>query len=545
MTPRKVVLALALAMPLAQAETGAERLLKQDIDRREQERREQRWDDSHSPGVALPPPVTAPEPPAAAAGPCFPVREIRLHPQGVLSAPRTAAILAAYTGRCLSATDLAALQNALNAQALAQGLVTTRVVVPEQNLAAGALALEIWPGRLEAVQAPALSKAELALANPLQPGELLQLRALEQAVDNLNRLASFRASVELLPGEQPGGSIARLAVARGRPWQAALAWQGEALNEKETHSVRASAVADSPLRLADRLVLGVNGHLQDGQVDDAHGANVDYDLPWGWWRFSAGADRFDYRNPVKAGLTTFTASGKSRAWRMEAARSLYRDARYRVGLALHGRRRHNDNFIDDVTLGVSTTRLAIAGARLDVSRVAAPWVWDASLDLENGRGRSPALYAPLDGHYVRALGNTRLEYHAKAAVFSAALSGQWSDARLAPSEQFALTGVVQGFAPLGINANSGTGLQLEAARPIALSAAGLTSLRPSLGVAWALAPHAGGNLVKDEIAAATTGVTLAWKHAVASLGVAVPVNAINTVEAPQDWQLDASFSLQW
>ena len=544
MKTRIVVLGalLACAPGGASAATDPEVLLKQDIDRREQERREQRWDERHAPGSrpALPLP-----PPVAASGPCFPVRRITVHPGDVLPRTRVTALLAAYEGRCLGAAELAAVQHALNSLALETGLVTTRVVVPEQNLAGGELRLEVWPGVLEAQAAPALSPRELALASPLRAGDLLQLRALEQAVDNLNRLASFRSTIDLKPGEQPGGSVALLTVQRARPWQGALAWQGAALNGEETHTVRASATADSPLRLADRLVLGVNGNLQDGQVDDSHGGSVDYDLPAGWWRFSAGADRYDYRNVVQAGLTAFTATGKSRAFRLEAARLLRRDATTRWTLALHGKRRLNDNFIDGVTVGVSTTRIDAAGLRLDVSRVAAPWVWDASLDAENGAGRSPARFSPIDAHYVRLQGNSRLQYHFGATSVSARVSGQWSDARLAPSEQFTLTGYVQGFSPFAINADNGAAVQLELARPVSVQRAGLATLRPSLGLAWALAPHAGGNPGKEEIAAVTTGVALPWRRALANIGLAFPLTTLNTMDAPQDWQLDAGVSLQW
>lgn len=540
-----ILVAMLVVMPMAKAATEAERLLKQEIDRREQERRDRRWEESHTPSAPLPSQPAPTAPGAHDGGPCFSIQRITLHPEDVLSARKAETLLAPYQGRCLKASDLAALQQALNSLALSQGLVTTRVVVPEQNLASGELRLEVWPGVLEALQAPDLTPRELTMVSALHPGELLQLRALEQTVDNLNRLASFKAGIDLLPGEKPGASVARLTVARSRPWQAAVAWQGEALNGEENHTFRASLTADGLADLADRLVLGLNSNLRDAQVDDAKGGSIDYDLPRGWWRFSAGADRFDYQNLVNAGLTTFTASGISRSWRIEAARTLHRDTRNRVSLALHGKRRLNDNFIEDVTIGVSTTRISVAGLRTDFSRVAAPWVWDASLDVETGEGRSPARYSPIDHHYTRLLGHTRLEYYFEHASLSTYLSGQWSDARLAPSEQFALTGIVQGFAPIGLNASTGLGLQVEVARPIVVNRAGLSSVRPALGVAAALAPHASGNPAREEIAATTASLTFPFRKALARVGLAYPLSELSSLDAPQGWQLDAGLSLQW
>lgn len=520
-----------------------ERLLKQDIDRREQERREQRWDEAHTPGAQ--PPLLEPAPVARQTGPCFPITHISLHPGDVLPSRRVQRIVSDFLGRCLGSADLGTLQHALNSLALTEGLITTRVVVPEQNLASGRLLLEVWPGRLERTDAPALKPRELTMASPARPGDLLQLRALEQTVDNLNRLASFRTAIELQPGMQPGGSVARLNVVRSRPWQAGLSWQGEALTGEETHTLRANFTGDSLLGLADRLTLGVHGHLQDGQVDNAYGGSLDYDVPMGWSRLSLGTDFFDYENPVHAGLTPFTASGNSRSLRLELAHNLYRDAHDRLSIALHGRRRVNDNFIDGVTIGVSSTRISAVGTRLDFSRVAAPWVWDASLDAEGGEARSPGELSPIDGHYMRLLGNARLQYHFPRLSLAATFNGQWSDSRLAPSEQFTLTGQVPGFVPVSANANTGLAIQLEIARPLLVQRAGFTTVRPSLGLAWALAPHAGGNAARDEVAAISTGLTAPWKLAVLRAALAYPLTNPSTVEPEHRWQLDAGVSLQW
>lgn len=535
---------LALTGSPLQAATEAERLLKQDIDRREQERRDRRWDESHVPGASEPAPVIA-APGEIPPGPCFPVRTIQLSPDDILAPQRVHALLASYRGRCLQASDLVALQEALNAEALAEGLVTTRVVVPEQNLASGELLLKVWPGRVEALRAQSLRPWELALATPQRVGELLQLRALEQTVDNLNRLASFQASVELLPGQQPGGSIVDFSVVHAAPWQAGLSWQSDALNGAASNTLRASLTLDSPLNLADRLILGLNANLQDGQVDDAHGGSVDYDLPVGWWRFSVGADRFDYQNPITAGLTTFMASGESRSWRAELSRTVHRNARRRWSLALHGKQRLSDNLIDDVTIGVSTTRIKALGLRSDFSRVSAPWVFDATLDAESGDARSPAEFSPVDSHYSRLLASSRLQYHFPRGSVSGSVNGQWSDARLAASEQFTLTAQVPGFTPLSLNAATGVSAQVEAAFPLFLQRAGFTTLRPTLGAAWALAPHGGGNFSREQVAALKTGMTAPWKNAVMNAGISFPLQKLSSIDALDSWQLDASFSLQW
>lgn len=544
MIARMLVAVMVLGSAFARAETTADRLLKQDIDRQEQERRERRWDE---PLTVTPRP--APSPAEAittpATSPCFSIRNIRVVQAQILPAKPLARLIAAYEGRCLDASDLQALQQSMNSLALSRGLVTTRVVIPEQNLGSGVLLLEVWPGRMEAFSVNSPYRMEVDMALPLDNGDLLNLRALEQAIDNLNRLESLQASVELTPGEKPGGSIAAFTINRQRPWHLTGVWDSEALEQHPSNTVRLGLTMDSPLNLADRLTAGLNSNLQDAEIDNVHGSSVDYELPIGWWRFAVGTDQFEYSNPITAGLTTFVASGQSQSVRVEISRVLWRDARHRLSTALHGKQRINDNFIDDVAIGVSTSRLKAIGLRTDISRVAAPWVLDASLDIEQGDTHTLANPSPVDADYSRISASTRVQYHWPRSSLSWTVNGQWSDAVLLPSEQLALAGNVKGFFPLSLNAATGVATQLEWAYPVFFNWRGFTTLRPQVGVEYSWAPAASGNPAAERLAALTAGMTLPWKQVIGQLQVAAPLSSSSTQIPPDDWQLDASVSLKW
>ncbi|MCK1825830.1 hypothetical protein MX655_09770 [Pseudomonas aeruginosa] len=54
---------------------------------------------------------------------------------------------------------------------------------------------------------------------PGRAGELLDLRELEQLVDQLSRLPSRQAQLELVPGSEVGGSRVRLKGERDKPWR--------------------------------------------------------------------------------------------------------------------------------------------------------------------------------------------------------------------------------------------------------------------------------------------------------------------------------------
>ena len=541
---RTLLAVILLGTAIARADTTSERLLKQDIDRQEQERRDRRWDEPRTST-----PLPAPELEGASGQPasdtCFSIREIHVTQAQILPAKPLARLIAAYEGRCLSSSDLQALQQGMNSLALSRGLVTTRVVIPEQNLSSGILQLEVWPGHMEAATLNSPYRMELEAALPLSNGDVLNLRALEQAIDNLNRLESLQASVELRPGEKPGGSIAAFTVNRLQPWHLAAVWDSEAMEQHPVNTVRASLTLDSPLKLADRLIVGANATVRGTEVDNAYGSSIDYDVPIGWWRMAVGADQFEYQNPITSGLTTFVSSGKSQSIRAEVSRVVWRDNKHRLNIALLGKQRINNNYIDSIAIGVSTSRLKAMGLRADISRVAAPWVMDASLSAEQGEARTLAMPSPVDADYSRVIANTRLQYHWKKSSLSWSVSGQWSDSILLPSEQYALAGNIKGFSPLSLNAATGMASRVEWARPFFFDWKEFKTIRLQIGAELGWAPAASGNISEEQLTAVTMGVIAPWKKMVIQLQVAAPLEFNSTQNAISDCQMDANVSIRW
>src|SRR5690606_4098992 len=112
---------------------------------------------------------------------------------------------------CLGAEGInvamAHVQNAI----IAQGYVTTRVLAAPQDLRTGELSLTVIPGRVRAIRfADANPRAHFLNAVPIQPGDLLNLRDIEQGLENLKRAPTADADIRIEPAEgenaKPGES---------------------------------------------------------------------------------------------------------------------------------------------------------------------------------------------------------------------------------------------------------------------------------------------------------------------------------------------------
>ena len=101
-------------------------------------------------------------------------------------------LLKPYIGQCLGVTQINELLKVITNHYIEKGLITSRAYLPQQDLSGGHLTVLVVEGKLEGLKSAEgsqLSDRELAMAFPGRTGELVNLREIEQMVDQLNRLA--------------------------------------------------------------------------------------------------------------------------------------------------------------------------------------------------------------------------------------------------------------------------------------------------------------------------------------------------------------------
>ena len=198
----------------AQSATEIQRRQEQEIDA-QRARAAERPDVLSAPSAAQPGGLTLPP-----ENPCFVLREVIWEgdePPDLL-ARATAIVL----GECVGGRGLRALQEHLIGLLIDDGLVTARVVVPEQSLAEGSLTLRYLPGRISAVQSQdGIGWWRTAL--PTGPGGELNQRDLDQALENIRRLGSQAdAAIDIAPGPELGDSDILIKPGTGKRWHGYL-----------------------------------------------------------------------------------------------------------------------------------------------------------------------------------------------------------------------------------------------------------------------------------------------------------------------------------
>ena len=307
-----------------------------------------------------------PGPAQARGGPCFAVDTITIEGVTLFPAARIEALTAPYAGRCLEGADIQALIRGLNALYADRGYITSRSYIPAQNLGGGALVLSVLEGRVEdiflveggaQVTGPRAERL-LSSAFPGARGDLFQLRDFEQGLDQMNRLRSVEATLQLQPGAEPGGSfvvVQREQADRLRGWLRFDDLGGESTGRNR---VSLDLEFDDALGLNDSWSLGYTGS------QNTNALSLSGSVPAGYWTFGVNAGYSEYLTPLSASAELF---GTTTEGGIEARRMLKRDqfttTEARIALNL----RRADRFVNAARLSpqvLSTLEIGATHMRL-------------------------------------------------------------------------------------------------------------------------------------------------------------------------------------
>ena len=284
--------------------------------------------------------------------PCFRIDVVQLEGAHRADFAFLQKYLAGYRSRCLGQQGLRLLARRATDLLLARGYITSRVVIPDQNLATGRLRVVLLAGTVAAIRfAPGSVKVNWRSALPIRPGDVLNLRAIEQGLEQLKRVPSQDARVDIAPGAQPDTSDLVLTIMQGRRWRiiANLDDSGAPGTGKEQGGL--TLAIDQPFGINDLLSIGYTHSL--GRFDPKKGTrghNLNYSAPWGNWTFGLSSMAYGYRETVFGSLQSFAYTGTSNTTAVSATRLVHRDAHSRTSLQVSVATRNEHSYIDGVQI---------------------------------------------------------------------------------------------------------------------------------------------------------------------------------------------------
>lgn len=291
---------------------------------------------------------------------CFPIDAVHLEGMTLLDLDTRRQLLTPLIDHCVDLDALNELLRHITQAYVDRGYITSRAYLPPQDLSGGQLRVVIVEGRIESIegQDDSPSARELYMTAPLGAGNTLNLRALEQMIDQLNRLPSRQSTLLMLPGDEIGGSRVQVESQPQKPWRMTLSRSNDGDESTGEQQWGIGVDIDSPLGLADQLVTRFGEDASGNHEHRSGNRYLAYSLPYGWWTFSYSYSKSDYRSRAKANGFFFRLDGASERHQLQAERLLWRDSVSKTSASMGLSRISTRNYIDHSRIDVSSQQLS-------------------------------------------------------------------------------------------------------------------------------------------------------------------------------------------
>lgn len=351
-----------------------------------------------------PPDEPSPTPLPQDESPCFTVRQIELRGDTQARFGWVLDHLAGPSGldgplrRCLVAGAVGVLAQRAQGALIERGFVTSRVLIEPQDLRQGHLVLTLLPGRVRHIRFEGARPARAAVRNsvPMARGDVLNLRDIEQALDNFKRVPTVEADIQIVPADEPGWSDLQIRWSQGRAVRLNLSVDDSGSRATGLYQGSLTVSADNPLGLSDLFYAGLQGDLGGGDPGrrDTDGTSWHYSVPWGRALLAFDAGQHRYLQTVAGASQTYAYGGRSASQEATLSVLVHRNANRKTTLHAKAFARQSKNTIDDTEIEVQRRR--VGGWQLGMAHRAfiETGTLDLNLSYRRGTGAFGALPAP-------------------------------------------------------------------------------------------------------------------------------------------------------
>ena len=369
---------------------------------------------------------------------------------------------------CIGSEGINVLLHRIQNRLIDFGYVTTRVVVEPQDLRSGMLVLTVIPGKVGRIQLqdqsaiPFATRGTLWFAMPMSQGDMLNVRNIEQGLENLKRVPSADANMELVPSENVGETDIVISYKQTLPFHLTLGVDDS--GSKATGRLQGSATFswDNVLTLNDMFYISGTRSFKRNS-DDAEGdygsknVTLYYSIPWRNYLLTLSGSKYSYHQTVAGAFESYVYSGESQQMKANLSRLLSRGSQHKTYIngALWTKKSHN--YIDDTEVEVQRRRTAGWEVGINHTHYISDLVLQIFAGYKRGTGGNKALPAPeeefgegtsrmqiitagLDLTYPFTMGNQPFR-------FNTSWNGQWNRTPLTQQDKFSIGGryTVRGF----------------------------------------------------------------------------------------------------
>ncbi|MBY3095463.1 ShlB/FhaC/HecB family hemolysin secretion/activation protein [Rhizobium laguerreae] len=322
---------------------------------------------------------------------CFDIMRVEIDGATLLSAQEIGKVTAPYGNRCVGLAEINAVLRDVTHLYIDHGYVTSRAYVPQQDIRkTRILRLLVVEGTLSDIYfngQKVAGSGSLATAFPGLIGRVVNIRDIEQGLDQMNRLQANDAKSAMLPGPKDGTSILNIENRPGRPWH--VAFGNNNMGQESTGFSRSSASLgfDDLIDINDQWNFSYE-HSGPNYPwsNDGRGYGNSYSgsvsVPYGYSTVSLNGSWYHYESAVEGNFQSLETSGNSGQAGFGIDRVVLRDKDSITTVRSSLTYKQTNNFLLGNLIEVGSRRYTVGEIGISHSRrmFGGIWVFDASYD---------------------------------------------------------------------------------------------------------------------------------------------------------------------
>lgn len=294
---------------------------------------------------------------APASGPCFEINHISLQQASLITTDTQKRLVAPYINQCLSLDRINQLVRAISEWYVQRGYITSRAFLTEQNLSHGTLNITVLEGKLEAIHLQGASARQLNMAFPTRAGRILNLRDIEQGMEQINRLRTTPVQIEIIPSTQPGYSIVNLTSTPEFPLTLGLNMDNSGQRSTGVGQLSGSLVGNDLLGVADRWFVSGGRSSAFSDWRDAQNFQAGVSVPYGYGLLDYSYSWSNYHSRFNANSFDWYSNGDNISNRLSGSWVLFRNGQIKTGLQVGLNHYVSHNWLNETLLQSSSRKL--------------------------------------------------------------------------------------------------------------------------------------------------------------------------------------------
>jgi hemolysin activation/secretion protein len=282
-----------------------------------------------------------------------------------------------YLHSCITNTDIENILKVLQDWYLNSGYITTRVVLkPNQSsFDVGNLEIYVREGYIDRVTLDKDTDFDQRRVDFALPGikdQILNIKQLDQGIEILNRGFASSVKMQVKPSEIPAHSTIVLSEHRNAS-TAFTEGLGRNLGRQKIAFTMNNSGSESTGEFLNTTTLerdnlfGVNDNIQLSWTESSPSVENEkqnlnqsarFTMPYGKWDFTLSKYNGYNIRTIDGKTTTFSSSGDSISYNIEAKRLLFRDNSRKVEAKLTAKHSNKKNYINETLVEISSRRMS-------------------------------------------------------------------------------------------------------------------------------------------------------------------------------------------